>query len=180
VSLDVIRAERIGFDRDRGRLIFPMYERGELVAAKWREPHTGAQMRSWAGEGRAWPLYPRPDPRAGWLLLVAGELDALAARSAGLSASSVTLGAGYWRGTWTDALRGLRVVVAFDNNEREQARERVAALRAAGVSATRLSLRALGLDTAKGDVTDYLRAGGDPARLRPRRVVRRSSTTRAA
>ncbi len=174
VALDVIRNERIGLDRARGRLIFPMFDGGELVAAKWREPRVGAQMRSWPGEGRAWPLYPIPDRRAGWLLLVAGELDALAARSVGLPASSVTLGAGYWRDAWMDSLCGLRVVVAFDNNEGELACERVAALRAAGLSASRLDLRTLGLDSEKGDMTDYLRLGGEPSRVRPpRRAVRR-------
>ena len=58
----------------------------------------------------------------------------------------------------------------------EQARERVAALRAAGVNVSRLDLRDLGLTTLKGDVSDYLAGGGDPTRLcRPRRRVRRSA-----
>lgn len=186
VAPAVVRVARIGWDRSQRRLIFPMFSGGELVAAKWRAPRSGAQMRSWAGSDRPWPLYPEPDPRSGWALLVAGELDALRGRSAGLPAVSVTLGAGrpseingtpvapasgpgtpWWRDEWTDALRGLRVVVVFDNNEQAQARECVRRLRGEGVDADGLDLRALGLDTPKGDLSDYLNGGGDEDALRP-------------
>ena len=117
----VLRRERIGWDGDR--LTFPMFDPAhKLVALKTRAPKAGVQMRAWPGEGRAWPLYPPVDRRRDWTMLVAGELDALAARSAGLPASSVTLGAGHWRDDWTADLAGLRVVVCFDNNEEQQAR----------------------------------------------------------
>lgn len=83
-------------------------------------------------------------------------------------------GSPWWRDEWTEELRGLRVVVCFDNNEPTQARECVRRLRAEGVRADRLDLRALGFEEPKGDLNDYLRSGGDPDRLRPpRRVVRR-------
>jgi hypothetical protein len=175
LSLDVIRAARIGWDGQR--LVFPMFRGGELVAAKWRLPKAGGQMRSWAGNGRPWPLYPEPDPAWRRLLLVAGEFDALRALSVGLRAASVTLGAGHWRDDWTDALRGRHVVVCFDNNEVEQACERVAALTAAGVTARRLDLRRLGLRTPKGDLSDYLNGGGSAEALRRAvrpRIVRRA------
>jgi hypothetical protein len=177
LSLDVIGAARIGWDGKA--LTFPMFSAGELVGFKRRAPRAGAQMLNWPGSGRPWPLYPEPSPGARWVLLVAGELDALRALSAGLPATSVTLGAGYngdlWD-EWTDALRGRRVVVCFDNNETEQARECVSRLGEAGISARRLDLRALGLDSPKGDLSDYLNGGGDSARLRaafkPRVVVK--------
>lgn len=178
VSRRGLGIERVGFDGKR--LTFPMFDAaGELVAFKRRLPEDGAQMKAPKGSGRPWPLYPAVDRRHSWVLLVAGELDALAARSAGLPAGSVTLGAGYlgerWDG-WTAELAGLRVVVAFDNNEGEQARAAVSRLRAAGINAQRLDLRDLGLMTPKGDVSDYLAGGGDPARLaRPRRRVRRTA-----
>ena len=57
----------------------------------------------------------------------------------------------------------------------EQALERVASLRSAGVKAWRRNLRDLGLTTPKGDLADYLNGGGEAARLRPRRVARRSA-----
>jgi hypothetical protein len=161
LTLAVIEAARIGWDGSR--LVFPMFDGDALAVVKTRAPRAGAQMRSWPGKDREWPLYPATaDVLAvhGWVLLVAGELDALRARSAGLPGVSVTCGAGYWRDDWTAALLGRRVVVAFDNNEVEQARERVAHLRAAGVKARRLSLRKLGLRTPKGDLSDYLNNGG--------------------
>lgn len=175
VSLREVESHWLGFNGKA--LTFPMFDGdGELVAFKTRLPKDGAQMKAIAGSGRPWPLYPAVSRRRGWVLLVAGEFDALAARSAGLPAVSVTLGAGYpgdrWD-AWMTELAGLRVDICFDNNEVEQARERVAALRAAGIDARRLDLRDLGLTTPKGDVSDYLAGGGDPARLRrPRRHVR--------
>lgn len=181
VSLDVIEAARIGWDRHR--LILPMYgEGGRLVAVKWRMPDALSKTRSWSGQGRAWPLYPGCEDVAavyGWVLLLAGDLDALAARSADLPGVSVTCGAGTWREGWTEQLRGARVVVCFDNNEAKEARERVAVLKAAGIRARRLDLRRLGLADEKGDVSDYLSSGGDPARLRrpqPRRAIQKGLT----
>jgi len=175
VSLDVIRSARLGWNGTC--LTFPMFEAVglDLAGFKTRLPKDGAQMKAIAGSGRPWPLYPPVRRDDGWALLAAGELDALAVRSAGVPASSVTLGAGYWRDEWTGELRGLRVVVCFDNNEQRQARERVAALRAAGIDARRLDLRDLGLGTPKGDLSDYILGGCDPARLRTRVVRRRAA-----
>lgn len=164
LSLATVRENRIGWDhRD---LIFPMFHRGRLVAAKRRAPSDGAQMKAWAGQGRAWPLYPEPDRRRGWTLLVAGEFDALAARSVGVPASSVTLGAGHWREQWADDLRGLVVVVCFDTNEAVAARRRVKDLSAAGLHALRLDLSELGVTNPKGDLNDYLARGASPTALR--------------
>lgn len=164
LSLGVIRSARIGWDQQS--LVFPMYHHGRVIAAKRRLPRQGAQMKAWAGRGRPWPLYPEPDPTRGWTLLVAGELDALAARSAGLPASSVTLGAGHWRAQWTDDLRDLVVVVCFDTNEGDAACGRLNGLLDAGVRAALLDLRDLGLYAPKGDLTDYFAAGGSAAALR--------------
>ena len=178
VSLNEVEGNCLGLNGKA--LTFPMFDGdGELVAFKTRLPKDSAQMINVPGGGRPWPLYPAVDRRRGWVLLVAGEFDALAGRSAGLPAVSVTLGAGYWREQWTAELAGLRVVVAFDNNEVEQARERVTALKEAGIDARRLDLRDLGLTTLKGDVSDYLAGGGDPALLAHsrRRVVRRTRST---
>ena len=168
VSLDVIEEQGIGWDGER--LTFPMFGAdGALVAAKHRKARNGAQMRSWPGGGRAWPLYGSARVRVpddDWRLIVAGELDALAGRSAGLPACSGTIGAGTWKDEWTAQLRGLRVVVCFDNNESRIGREMTDRLVAAGVDATRFDLRRLGLRTRTGDLSDYLRAGGSAPALR--------------
>jgi hypothetical protein len=163
LSLEVIEAARIGWDGSR--LIFPMWDGPDSLAlVKTRAPRSGAQMRSWPGQGREWPLYPADVP-ADWVLLVAGEMDALRARSADLPGVSVTCGAGYWRDEWSAELMGRRVVVCFDNNELKQARECAERLRADGIDATRLLLRKLGLAKAKGDLSDYLNGGGSAAAI---------------
>jgi hypothetical protein len=153
--------------RGRSALVFPMFDgQGSIVAAKWRFPRGRVQMRSWPGTGRLWPLYPPLEDDWPWVLIVAGELDALRARSAGLPAASVTLGADTWRDDWTEELRGRFVVVCFDNNEGTLAHGRVRALSKAGVDAARLDLRTLGVTGAKADLSDYLNAGGSPVRVR--------------
>jgi hypothetical protein len=163
ISLEIVKRFKVGWD---GRfLTFPM--RGCFL--KRREPRDGAQMMNWPGKDRPWPLYPGVSRDAGWVPLVAGELDALCALSAGLPAASVTLGAGTWCDAWTHELRGLRVVVCFDNNESELAERRVGELQAAGIRARHLDLRTLGVLTPKGDLSDYLNAGGDSSRIKPPR-----------
>jgi hypothetical protein len=181
LSLDVIEPARVGWDGGRKLLTFPMYCDNELVGFKTRAPRPGAQMKNWPGKDRPWPLYPGAYPD-GWTLLVAGELDALCALSHGLPALSVTLGADRWREAWTEELRGRRVVICFDNNERKQARRRERELRAAGIDARRLNLRKLGLRTPKGDISDLLLSGVGHERVRraanrlwraePRRLTR--------
>ncbi len=161
ISLEVIQRFRIGWNGHR--LTFPM--RGGLL--KTRPAHDGAQMKNWPGKEREWPLYPNVSRDASWVLLAAGELDALCGLSVGLPACSVTLGAGTWRDAWTDELRGLYVAVCFDTNEAELAERRVSELRAAGIRARHLDLRTLGLAEPKGDLSDYLNSGGDPKRLKP-------------
>jgi hypothetical protein len=166
ISLAVAEEAGVGWDRDRHVITFPMYRNGELVAFKTRAPRDGAQMMNIGGRGRPWPLYPRVPREAGWMLVVAGELDALCGISAGIPAVSVTLGASAWRPEWTDDLVGLYVLICFDNNEPALARKRASELREAGIRARHLDLRTLGLSTPKGDVSDYLNSGGDPKRIK--------------
>lgn len=169
---EAIRAAKVGWDGKR--LTFPMFQGGELVAFKTRFARDGAPMMNLKGSGRAWPLYPEPEP--GRTLLLEGELDALRARSEGLPATSVTLGAGTWRDEWTDALRGRLVVVCFDVGAEAAARRAVRRLRKAGVRARRLNLREFGLTEKNSDLSDYLDGGGSAAELR--RELRRRRPTR--
>lgn len=187
LGLDVIEAARLGWDGER--LIFPMFgPAGEVATAKWRLPRSGAQMVCWPGRGRDWPLYPGVAREEGWTLVTAGELDALRARSAGLPAVSVTLGAGTWREEWTEDLRGLRVVLCFDVGEQWPARRWVRELRAAGVHARRLDLRRLRPEIHEHgtDLSDYLNGEGEAAEVAaaskrsPARRRRRKALDRAA
>jgi hypothetical protein len=183
VSREVMKANRIGWDG--ARLVFPLWMDGQLVNVKTRVPRPKpTRTYDWPGGGLPYPLYPEPDPTWPWALVVAGEFDALAGRSAGLPATSVTNGAGNWKPHWTDRLRGRRVLVCFDNNEVEQSRAVVGRLRSAGLRAQRLDLRALGLTSEKGDLNEYLTGGGDPSAIEraacSRRIVRPKKTRSAA
>jgi hypothetical protein len=159
LSPGVIRDAQIGWDGRR--LTFPMFSDGVLAGFKTRALGPGGQMRSWPGSGRSWPLYPEPNTTAAWVLVVAGEMDALRARSAGLPAVSVTCGASTWLTEWTSVIGRRNVVVCFDNNEQDLALRRAHALAAAGLRVKRLDLRILGLRRPKGDLSDYLNDGGD-------------------
>lgn len=164
LTLEVIKAERIGFDRARRVLVFPMFRRGELVAAKQRA--AAGNMRWYAGcRKNSWPLYPEPEPGA-WTLLTEGELDALRARSAGLPATSITGGVSTWKDEWPDDLAGLRVVVCFDVGAEEHAKAVVRKLQESGIRARRLDLRRLGLRKRGADLSDYLNGGGSAAAIR--------------
>lgn len=166
ISNEVIRDAKIGWDGDRQVLVFPMYRKGELVAVQTRVPRKGYKMRNWEGKGRPWPLC--PEPRPGGTLLCEGVPDALRAISAGLNATSVTLGAGTWRAEWAEDLAGRRVTVCFDVGAEVQAQRAVRRLREAGGWARRLDLRKLGVTGGKddNDLSDYLNNGGSVAALR--------------
>lgn len=169
LSLSALRLAGVGVRPDGVTLTFPMYHGRELVAHKTRWALPDGQMRKPRGSAVwSWPLYPRVPRDDGWVLLVAGELDALRGLSAGLPAVSVTGGKGHWRDEWTDDLRGLQVAVCFDNDEGFAARRRVAALQGAGVDASQIDLQRLSFKKPKGDLSDYINEGGDVERLRRR------------
>lgn len=164
---EVIRAARIGWNDDKQVLTFPMWRDGELVACKTRKPRDKAKMINLAGTGRAWPLYPEPQYEERWTLLVEGELDALRARSVGLPATSITLGAGTsLRDEWVEDLAGLRVAVCFDVGAEVAARRAVARLREAGIRARWLDLRSLDMTEEGDDLSTYLNGGGSVSTLR--------------
>jgi hypothetical protein len=171
IALEVVKKYRVGWDGTR--LIFPITRVADGWLAKTRLPVDRANMKCWRGTRGRWikeaTLYPDVPREHRRVLLVAGELDALCARSLALPATSVTVGAGTWRDEWTDALRGLQhVLVVFDNNEGREAGECVQRLQAAGISAARLDLRRLGVRHPKGDLSDFLNRNGNPRRLMAR------------
>ena len=96
---------------------------------------------------------------------VEGERDVASLETLGLLATTNAGGAGKWRPEYGEALRGRRVVILPDNDDigRKHAEQVARALTgvAAGVSVVELP----GLP-AKGDVTDWIAAGGTADRLR--------------
>lgn len=177
ISLEEMCRHQIGWDGTF--LTFPMRDRtGKLAAYKTRLPRDGARIMKPSGSGAwTWPLYPLPDPCWTRVMLVEGEIDALRLRSIGVPATSVTGGVDHWRDEWTDDLKRLRVVVAFDVGFDHIAAERASRLRDAGVTARAIDLRNLDhLTDRNDDLSNYLDRGGSPDalhRLLAPRIVRR-------
>ena len=91
--------------------------------------------------------------------MVEGEKDAEALHALGLTATCNAMGAGKWRPSYSEALRGASVVVLPDNDPpgHQHARDICAAL--AGIAA-RCKIVPLHTDTLHSDVSDWLHAGG--------------------
>lgn len=101
-------------------------------------------------------------PRAVWV--VEGEKDADALAALGLVATTNAGGAGKWRPEYSAALKGRRVFVLPDNDDpgRKHAQIVVEALAQVAASVRVIALPDL---AAKGDVSDWLAAGGTRAQL---------------
>ena len=99
-----------------------------------------------------------------WVFVVEGEKDADALARLGLAATTNPMGAGKWRVEYAEVLRGRRVVVISDNDEpgRKHAGEIEHSLQGIALELVRLDLPAL---PEKGDVSDWLSAGGTVAKL---------------
>lgn len=99
------------------------------------------------------------------VFLVEGEKDADNLRALGLVATCNAMGAGKWEDTYTDTLAGRRVVLLPDNDEPgRKHRDKVTAALAGRVA----ELRVVDLPNLpdKGDVSDWLAAGGTVDSLR--------------
>lgn len=94
------------------------------------------------------------------IFLVEGEKDADAMAELGYAATTAPMGAGKWRDSYSNDLRGAAVVILPDNDEpgQQHAEQVAAALHAVGCSVRIVPLPGL---EKKGDVSDWLAAGGD-------------------
>ena len=118
----------------------------------------------WSLEGVEPVLYHLPDvlraaQSGGTVWVVEGEKDADALARLGLTATTAPMGAGKWRRSYSEALRGADVVVLPDNDQAGQAHADAVARSLRGI-ARRVRLLALPGIPQKGDVSDWLAAGG--------------------
>lgn len=107
----------------------------------------------------------RATAEAGWrVYIVEGEKDADAINALGLVATTSPMGSNAWRDEYADSLRGAHVVVLRDNDEAGQKYQGRVARSCHGKAA---SVRTLDLPNLppKGDVSDWLAAGGTKAEL---------------
>lgn len=127
-----------------------------------------AASGAWSLKGVRRVLYRLPEIMAAPgepVLIVEGEKDADRLMAMGFIATCNPGGAGKWSSDYTKALAGRRCIVIPDNDEPglDHAQAVVKSLQSAGISASTLLLDGL---PAKGDVSDWLAAGGDAASLR--------------
>jgi hypothetical protein len=170
LTTDTIRRARLGWDRNAGAFVFPVFnEAGEpvnLVRRPWPGEHT-PKYRTMAGRTKAnsgVELYPYPLPEGSWLL-VEGVLDALLLRQQGVRAAvTSTHGVSTFLDEWLPLVKGRRIAVAFDVGVEQLQRQRVAALRAAGAEAWGVNIATLGLSD-KEDLSDYMLSGGSADEL---------------
>jgi hypothetical protein len=98
------------------------------------------------------------DP-AGWVLIPEGERDVARLVEFGYVATTSAQGAGKWRPEYAKALRGRRIVVLSDNDEPGERHAEAVERSLVGVAAEVRVLRLPELPP-KGDVSDWLDAGG--------------------
>ncbi|MGC8495357.1 MAG: DUF5906 domain-containing protein [Syntrophobacteraceae bacterium] len=141
-SREIIEKYRIGYNAKlrfspgnigEERLTIPVFnELGELVNIRGYRPGASEnKLTSWSvgskkkgtwqgfGEGRLFPIKVLEEARkaAATLYLVEGEPDCLCGLSRGLYCVTGTFGADNWKDEWNGLFRGLRVRIAYDNDE---------------------------------------------------------------
>lgn len=169
---EVIQRARLGYDERRQRIIIPMTgPDGTVVRSRlydWQKRQKGAKV-IW-GEGDKIPrLYPFWALEHDELLLVAGEMDCLAAWSLGIPAISGTGGEEKWGRQFSRPLAGKKITICYDLDPEGQNGARLVADDLVKVAA---EVRVLTLPLPwkqKGDpkdLTDWIVRGGTAEQLR--------------
>jgi predicted P-loop ATPase len=122
----------------------------------------------WNLQGVRRVLYRLPEliasPTDAWVHVVEGEKDADNLRAAGLTATCNAMGAGKWEDAYTQQLAGRKVCILPDNDDpgRKHAADVANRLQGKAKCVRVLELPDL---PVKGDVSDWLAAGGTAAQL---------------
>jgi hypothetical protein len=153
---------------ESGALLFQSVRLKDPKDFKQRRPVPWGDGWCWNLQGVRRVLYRLPQLRAApaWrrVFVVEGEKDADNLATLGLVATTSPLGAGRWRPEYSEFLRGRTVVILPDNDGpgRKHAEDVSASL--AGKAAAVRVVELPGLPP-KGDVSDWLAAGGTKKRL---------------
>lgn len=161
----------LGYDPKQKRFTIPIRNAaGDLVnVRKYRtRQNQRNKMTNHEGWGSPPSLFPLPqlfDGDIGTVLLVEGELDALVCWANGVPAVSGTGGALRWGPDWAGYFSGMRVFVAYDNDQdgRRGARKAAHALRKTAELV--VVMDPLMPDVEKSDVTDWFMDGGTGEQL---------------
>ncbi len=165
---------RLGLGYEGGRVVFPVHDQqGDLIGFTRYSPN-GAEPKMIADPGTTRELFPPPEMIAetegdGWLWLVEGEPDAVAAWSLELPAVGVP-GAAIWDADWAQRFTRRKVAVCFDVDEagRTGAARAAGDLVDAGIDARIVDLSPFAGDRDGFDLTDFVAKAGsaDPDEAR--------------
>jgi hypothetical protein len=103
------------------------------------------------------------------IYVVEGEKDADALRGLGFTATTNPMGASKWRAEYSEILRGANVVVISDHDKAGRAHVEQVAISLNGIAARirTLDVRSIWPECPeKGDISDWLAAGGDADKLK--------------
>ena len=153
---------------EAGTVVFEVVRYRSPKDFRQRRPLPNGQYE-WNLRGIEPVLYRLPeliaaDP-AETIFIVEGEKDSDALAAAGLTATTNAGGAGKWRSRYGESLRGRRVAIVPDNDQKGRDHARQVALSLCGVAASVKIVELPGLPP-KGDASDFLGAGGTADRLR--------------
>lgn len=173
----------LGLARERRRerepeAVYPYVdEEGKLLFEVVRYPGKDFKQRRpdgnggwiWNLKGVRRVLYRLPEVLAAvregrTVFIVKGEKDADNLAGLGLTATTAPMGAGKWQADYREALRGAKVVILPDNDEPGRKHAEQVAQALAGVAAEIKLVELPGLPP-KGDVSDWLAAGGTKEEL---------------
>ncbi len=98
------------------------------------------------------------------VFVVEGEKDADALHALGLVATTAAMGAGKWRPEYSESLRGRRVIILPDNDNPGRQHAETVAKALSGIASSVAILELPDL-APKGDVSDWLSAGGNKEAL---------------
>jgi hypothetical protein len=151
---------RLGAGFDGERITIPVRnEEGALVGvARYLPGERGEAPKMIADTGSKRELFPAPetvDEQDGYLLLVEGEPDAIAAHSLGLAAVAIP-GATNWQSEWKQRFAGRKVAIVLDSDE---VGRKAAAQVAADLAPVAAEVRLVDLEPKRNDgydLTDYL------------------------
>lgn len=172
------RPDKLSFDERTLATYDYCDERGELLyqAVRLWDEKRGKDFRQRRPDGKGgWTwrlddarrvLYRLPELLAssGPVFVVEGEKDADNLARIGLTATTNPMGAGKWRAEYAETLRGREVAILPDNDGPGRAHAAAVAESLRGVAASVRVVALPGL-AAKGDVSDWLAAGGTAAQL---------------
>lgn len=149
---------------EAGKLIFEVVRKVPKGFSQRRPDGSGGWL--WNLKDTRRVLYRLPEVLAadGVVYVVEGEKDADNLVKLGLVATTNSGGAGKWRQEYADALRGKVVCLVPDNDDTGRQHMRAAALSLQGKASVVKVLELPGIPD-KGDVTDWLAAGGTVQQL---------------